>query len=113
MTGEYYLKDALDEDARDNVGGLTPPSHVHLVINISIIVVVIVIYHHVHLATHYGQAQGLLGLPVHLHQPLVAPELGGGGLHLTLNKEKCFRLHLSDKVCQEYSDRADNKQRMS
>ena len=83
MTGEYYLEDALDKDASDDVGSLAPPGHVHL-------------------PSHYGQAQGLLGLPVHLHQPLVAPELGGGGLHLTLNKEKCFRLRLSDKVCQEY-----------
>ena len=83
MTGEYYLEDALDEDAGDDVAGLAPPGHVHL-------------------AAHYGEAQGLLGLPVHLHQPLVAPELGGGGLHLTLNKIKCFRLRLSDKVvCRE------------
>ena len=94
MTGEYYLKDTLDKDASDDVAGMTPPGHVHL-------------------AAHNGQAQGLLGLPVHLHQPLVAPELGGGGLHLTLDKEKCCRPCLSDKVCQEYSDRADNEQRMS
>ena len=85
MTGQYYLEDTLDKDARDDVASLTPPGHVHL-------------------AAHNGQAQGLLGLPVHLHQPLVAPELGRGGLHLTLNKEKCFRPCLPDKVCQEYSD---------
>ena len=43
MTGEYYLEDALDKDAGDDVAGLTPPRHVHLVIINIIIVVVIVI----------------------------------------------------------------------
>ena len=39
---------------------------------------------HVNLPPHNGNAQGLVGLPVHLNQSLGAPEFVGGRLHLIL-----------------------------